>query len=227
MNHSEKAASHAKRVLKGQKRTELLRDALIAKAQNLLNQSKNNEAKVIYEECYNFLVEAYYPDHPMVLEAANSLITLLIATNEYYDAERYARISYECLTRPIDTECLEIGNAAESLARVSYELIVQNGPESGDIVETEMLARKAIRIRGRILGRNHPDLTRIFLTLSNILKMKGNCYKERRGLLEQALSIEIKQEGVDSKNAHSANFILGQFHLDLSTEIPPGDMSSA
>lgn len=58
------------------------------------------------------MVEAYYPNYPLVLTAANYLIQTLIITVEYKGAERYARICYECLTRPVDNETEEAANAA-------------------------------------------------------------------------------------------------------------------
>ena len=82
------------------------------------------------------------------------MINVLILTEEYEDAERYARISYECLTRSIDTESEEVANAAESLANIMYNLI-RRGVEGVNVVEAEMLSRKVLRIRQRVNGANN------------------------------------------------------------------------
>lgn len=44
----------------------------------------------------------YNSDHPKVLESAHILIQALSQICEFY--EQYARITYECLTRPIDKD---------------------------------------------------------------------------------------------------------------------------
>lgn len=44
-----------------------------------------------------------------LVSAADDMIEVLIKLGEVYDAERYARICYECLTRPVDTESKEVG----------------------------------------------------------------------------------------------------------------------
>jgi hypothetical protein len=43
--------------------------------------------------------EVHHPEHPLVLEAGSLLIMILGRTGDYYDAERFARISYESFTR--------------------------------------------------------------------------------------------------------------------------------
>lgn len=50
----------------------------------------------------------YYPTHPLVLKTANILIEVLLRTKYFEDDERYARIAYECLIKPVDTESIEV-----------------------------------------------------------------------------------------------------------------------
>jgi hypothetical protein len=89
----------------------------------------------------------YNPEHPLVLEAGGKLIEILVLTGDFYDAERFARVCYEALTRaPLDPDSFEAANAAKNLVNSSYLLIETNGPESANIDEAEMLARKAVSI---------------------------------------------------------------------------------
>jgi stalled ribosome rescue protein Dom34 len=67
------------------------------------------------------------------------MIKILISIGEHKDAERYVRISYECLTRPVDSESMMVADTAESLESVVHEF-VRSG-EVGDIVEAKKLAR--------------------------------------------------------------------------------------
>jgi tetratricopeptide (TPR) repeat protein len=84
----ERAASSARKIRIAEERTEVLYRALFAKGRLLHDQLKFGAAIAVFEETYNMLVDAYYPDHPLVLTAANHLIEELIITKEYYDAER-------------------------------------------------------------------------------------------------------------------------------------------
>lgn len=124
---------------------------------------------------------------------------------EYYDAERYARINFEILTKPIDNETLDIGNYSESLAIISYHLIQENGLDSGDIAEAEMFARKAIRVKEKTHGVNYRFTMRALRTLSSILQLQGKNIEEVRDISERCLAINItydssNKEGVTSND---------------------------
>lgn len=100
-----------------------------------------SDSRTWFEDAYNLLAEHYHPSHHKVLQAGNDLINILILLEEYYDAERYARICYECLTKPVDTQSEEVRRAAEFLSRVTLKLIEKDVDDKGhDIVEVEMLA---------------------------------------------------------------------------------------
>jgi hypothetical protein len=132
-----------------------------------------------------------------------------------YFAERYARVCYECLNRPIDTESEEIADAAAVLARVSYELISKNGLESGDILEVEMLARKALRIKEKLFGRNSYKIKPLLSTLCSILELKGDYSDECKCLNEESLAIHIRYSGADSDSVRRINVTLSIFHHDI------------
>jgi hypothetical protein len=90
----------------------------------------------------------YIPQNPLLL---SNLIYELIELKEYHDAERYARMYYKQSTEPVDTENLEVSNAAELLAEAISMLYCQYGPEKFVILEAEILSRKALRITETIL----------------------------------------------------------------------------
>jgi tetratricopeptide (TPR) repeat protein len=214
----DRSISFAYLVERKETRIDLLNVAFTDKGFNFSFENKFNETKVVFEEMYNVFVEAYYPDHSKVLEAANKLISILIDLKEfevylhiliciilllifrldfhsfcykYYnfsemkqDAEWYARNSYECLTRPVDTESNEVASAAESLATVTFKLLLKyegEGKDHGDITEAEMLVRKALRIREKMFGRNHICTLASLTVLFEILQFAeglGNHYDE-------------------------------------------------
>lgn len=121
-DYLDRGISHAKKIMMGDYKIVFLYKSLALKGDTFSHQSKFREAKVVYEELYNMLAETFNPDHPQTLRAANLLINVLIEIEEYEDAERFARISYECL-RSKDTQSIEIANAAEALAYVTCKLI--------------------------------------------------------------------------------------------------------
>lgn len=93
----DKAIVYARKVVTGKEGIELLYHALISKGQNCYNLFDAQGARVNYEEAYILISEAkgYDSTHHLCSEAANALINALIQLNEYYDAERFARIAYE------------------------------------------------------------------------------------------------------------------------------------
>jgi hypothetical protein len=105
------------------------------------------KVRAVREETYNYLVEIYHPEHPLVLEAAGNLIETLNRLGNYCDEERYARVCYDSLTRPLlNPESVEAANAAINLAQASYNLVQENGLSIPDIEEAEMLAKEVVRI---------------------------------------------------------------------------------
>jgi hypothetical protein len=118
---------------------------------------KLTESKAAREEAYMYINEVYDPEHLLVLEAARELIRALSKTEDYYDAERFARICYQSLTRPhLDSESFEAAKATGNLAKASYDLIEANGLDSAGIEEAEMLTRDAIRIIRALKGSSDP-----------------------------------------------------------------------
>jgi hypothetical protein len=92
------------------------------------------------EEAYNLVVEAYDPVHPVpqVQEAAGILIVILIAKGDYYDAERYAQVTYSNLRDKksgMDQEGEEMANGAYIFTDIIFR-------QNGDFVKTEELARE-------------------------------------------------------------------------------------
>jgi hypothetical protein len=209
-------------------RIQILYSAMRTRGQNLRYQATFddsnvtlNKAKAVFEEAYILVSEAYSLDNPMALEAADCLNKCLIELGEFYDAERYSRMSYECLTRPIDTESLDVANAAESLADVIYQLFLCKGLEGGDIVEAEMLARKSLRILEATFGSD--DICTIKVLLSNILQIRGDRNNERKALLEQCLAYQLKRYGGDVGNVAKLNEGLANLHRDISYSLPLGE----
>jgi hypothetical protein len=76
------------------------------------------------EEAYIYVSQSHDPEHPLVLEAGGELIEILFETGDYYDAERFARVCYEALTRaPLDPNSFEAAIAARNLAIASCNLV--------------------------------------------------------------------------------------------------------
>jgi tetratricopeptide (TPR) repeat protein len=183
----------------GEARTNHIQTCLITKGQTLYRQCKYSEAKIVYEEAYNLIVELFNPGHPEVLKVANYMINTLIQLFEFEDAARYARISYECQKGTGNPESLEVADAPESLSSVIYQLILRNGPESGDIMEAEKLAKTALHMKERIFGRDHSLLQSALFTLSKVLRQQGK-ENEAKDLLERNLAVYSKKDSVSTQH---------------------------
>jgi tetratricopeptide (TPR) repeat protein len=167
------------------------------------------------------------------LQAAMKLVDILIQTppgngpegcskmmSDMKDTEMYARIVYECLTRPVGDKSLRIGEAASSLANVTAKLIQLNGLEAGNIEEAEMLARKAIRIQERLYDLDHCFTVNLLLKLANILGMKKDYNDKLKTLFERSLVKYIINDGADSSNVAVANYNLALFHVKVGNNLP-------
>jgi hypothetical protein len=176
-----------------------------------------NEAKAIREEAYMYVNETYDSEHPLVLEAGGELIEILNRTGNYYDAERFARVCYEALTRaPLDPNSYEAADAARNLANASCNLIETNGFKSAVIEEAEMLARKAVRIMKELKESKSIEMINTFQTLVNVLSTKKDFSDETKRLLEDYLNYAIRFQGLDSESASFAQRHLGRFHYNFS-----------
>jgi hypothetical protein len=134
-----------------------------------------------------------------VLEAAGNSITILRATGDFNDAERFASVCYDSLTRPpLDPDSYEAADAAKNLAGTSYDLIMANGPGSINLEEIEILARKAVRIIKKLKGPASDKFTWSFNVLSDIIIfLKKDYGEETKCLLEGYLTDAIKFQGLD------------------------------
>lgn len=198
--------------------------ALIRIGVSLQTQNKLQEARAIFVECYERMSAFYNPIHPIVIEAGNYLIKLLIETKEYEDAERYARICYESLTRPY-TESNATAIACDSLSLVTLKLLEEgrNSAEYGDLVEAEMLIRKAIDMKNSINGVNHSSSVISLTILSDILRFKGEVDSlDMKAILKQVLAIEVPFLGKDAMSVATSNNNLAISYYKSGIKLPPG-----
>lgn len=224
----ERAAAYMMQVIDKDSRSVEFYTLFSAQGQCLVDQKKNNEAKAVYTFLYNLMSETSNLDEYFTLETANKLINVLIDLEEYYDAERFARVAYElirggCLQRPDNNECIEIANAAQSLAEVSYHLIVQNGPDRCDIEEAEMLAKKAVRIRENTEPSIGPT-SRAVKILIDILQLR-NHDDEAKQILERSLAAILKIDGCAEIGIVARNNLdLAILHRKIFMKLAPGNV---
>lgn len=147
---------------------------------------------------------------------------MTIISNPYH----YYSLPTECLTRPEEKNSIEVAKSAESLARVSYKLLLKNGPSSdyADIIEAEFLVRKAIRIKEVVYKTPSPVRAQSLNTLSDILQLKGDRNEEVQALLEEMLSIYSTSHGADSINVLVINSQLCKFHFKSSLQFSLASM---
>lgn len=93
-----------------------------------MDLEKFSAARVLRGESYILVSEAYNPTHPLVLDGARGLVNVLIFLNDYFDAERYVRIAYECLIEiSVDTEncAKDVEESALLLGKVTHCILKQ------------------------------------------------------------------------------------------------------
>jgi hypothetical protein len=159
-----------------------------------------------------------------VLKVARKFIFILGKTGNHYDAERFARICYQALTRhPLDPESFEAAEAAINLSSASCNLIQANSSESADIEEAEMLAIEGVRVIEELKGLDSADYGCSFSALVHVLFLKKDYGEDTEGLLEENLSDSIRHNGMDDGNTGSANDYLKRFHFDISDTLLSND----
>jgi hypothetical protein len=118
--HCQRSLAYSRRYgLEGEEKTTNIFVALKTYYELRQRQSSYSSALTFAEEAYNLVVKAYDPVYPQVQEAAGILIEILIAKGEYYDAERYAQVTYSILCdrkNGMDQEGKEMVSRAFNLA---------------------------------------------------------------------------------------------------------------
>jgi uncharacterized protein YyaL (SSP411 family) len=145
--HCQRCLVYSRRFeVEDKKKTTLIFEALHGYILLRSRQGNNSGAVEFAEEAYNLVVEAYDPVHPQVQEAASLLIDSLLRVRNFYDAERYADVTYGNLKdhkNGMDQESEAVARGAHSFA----DAICRKG---GDLMKAERLAREALSIRSRL-----------------------------------------------------------------------------
>jgi hypothetical protein len=150
-------------------------------------QGNLSDALNYAEEGYNLVVEAYDPVHPQVQEAAGVLINILTVKGDFYNAERFAQVTYENLQdkkNGMNQEGEEAARGGHNLAKV---ILLQKG----DLKKAEKLARESLRIRNQLHSSDYYKVADSCTLLANILKAQDNFGDETKGLYERSLDISI------------------------------------
>jgi hypothetical protein len=213
--HCQRCQAYSRRYgLEGEKKITNILAALITYCNLRQSQRDYSGAVAFAEEAYNLVVEAYDPVHPQVQEAAGVLIEVLIAKGDYYDAERYAQVTYGNLRdkkNGIDQESEAVAEGAYNLANVIYR-------QKEDLIKAEELARESLRIRTLIYDSNHSRVDFSCNLLARILDAQGKLGDETRGLYDRSLAISIKNAGPDGLNVATGNYNIGLFYEKLAVE---------
>jgi hypothetical protein len=224
MDNTINIISYAKKITVSKEKIKFLNTGLNLKGGVLTILLKYDEARIVFEEAYNLVIEEYWVDHPIVLAAASSLINILIKLKEYYDADRYARITYECLMRSGDTQNRDLYFITKYLAEANYGLIITNKKKDG-IDEIVMFLKKSRSICDKIYGLNHHNVLEVLCLLVEVLKFKKNENHddEIKDLIELELNIVKKIRSNNNEMVLTVKKKLHDCYLSMATKLPPGN----
>jgi hypothetical protein len=116
------------------------------------------------------------------------------------------------LANDVDQESVEVANASSTLARLIFELNV-------DQSKAEMLVRESLCIRMKVYGNNHVLVGQCLNILVNKLLSLGKLEEETERFLERNLANAIRNEGADGLITTEANSSFGRYHYELSVII--------
>jgi tetratricopeptide (TPR) repeat protein len=185
-------------------------------------QGNLSDALNYAEEGYNVVVEAYDPVHPLVQKAAGVSINILIVKGDFYDAERFAKVTYENLRdkkNGMNQEGEEMAMGGYNLARI---ILLQKG----DLIKAEKFAKESLVIRSQLYSSDtiicNNKVADSCTLLANILKAQDNFGDETKGLYERSLAISIKNGELDGAAIDNKNIAL--FHHELAEKSSTGDV---
>jgi hypothetical protein len=220
--HCQRCLAFSRRVvLLGNDKITFVFQALRVYCQLRERQGDYSGAVTVAEEAYNLVVEAYGCVHPQVQEAAGVLINILIMKGDYYDAERYAEVTYSNLKdrkNGMNQESEEVAMGAQNLANVILR-------QKGDLKkQRSSQERPSLRIRTLIHDSHHFDVGNSCDLLGRILLSQMNIGDETRELFERSLAILVRYEGSDGGiNTATASCNIALYYYELAEMQPTLD----
>jgi tetratricopeptide (TPR) repeat protein len=194
------------------------------------SQGRFKDAVSMAEEAYITASEAHCPEHPKVQEVAADLIDCLILTEQFSQAEAYARITYESLIDPscgIDQNSEQIARGMQQLAFVLLLIIQHDKEASPDIlIEAEKLIRQSCTVVEKLFGRNTPNLALCLDTFGKILVERGSFTEETRDAFMRVVCIYESVEGGRERGTVLALQGLGDYLVKMSDVMPDGEERS-
>lgn len=199
---------------------------------------KTGETIKYAEEAYNLVSGQHGPEHPSVQGAATCLIDSCLEMGNFVDAERFARINYECLTDPsrnIDRKDPLYVYAKIQLARVWSDSPPDQrlgGPEAAE--EAERLAREACEMTENSPRCEHSEdpvtlgLSTFYGVLARVMIARGKPNRDIEKVLTRALSLtrDFKAGEVPTSSYNRCDLLrrLGEIYYALSIERQPDNI---
>jgi tetratricopeptide (TPR) repeat protein len=210
-NHCQQALSYA-RMYQGE---EEQKNSLLCNALSLFyilrrDEGKHDEALIFAEEAYNCVAIAYNPVHPVVQDAASTLIECLVNKGDFDNAETFAQMTLDSLKDPgngLDQQSEAVANGYYDLGRVISQ-------QKGDYMKAEKLVRESLRIRSRSYDNHHQMVYHgmSMSLLASILSAQGRLGSETLELYERALEIDIEYYGSEGVNTAISTDSMGYFY---------------
>ena len=188
---------------------EAIDDALHYKFNALNFMNQNREALECAQERYCLYLTKH--THPPAIVASFDLIESCIHNREFFDAELYARTTWETITLSRDSHIPDdqrqwfTARGAYYLAKAMLNL-AQDGdipPEANQTVGQEAiaLARRALEIETQLNGLENADVATAMMLLADVLDHFNNVDDvEVLRLYEQSIAIHVRVEGSLSVN---------------------------
>ena len=199
---------------------EAIDNALRCKFGALNSMNQNREALECAKEWYCLYLTKH--THPPAIEASFALIESCLHNKEYFDAELYARTTWETITLSRDSHIPD-DRRQWFTAKGAYYLafamlaLAQDGdipPEENQAVGQEAitLARRALEIRTQLNGLEHANVASAMGLLARALNYFNNVDDvEVLRLYEQSIAIFAQVEG-----RSSVNVAVGESNLALA-----------
>lgn len=192
----------------------------------------NREAAKYAEEAYILASGHYGPEDPRVQDSATYLIDSCLQAKNYIDAERFARITYECMIDPNNCGGKLVTDGKIQLARVWLHTPSDQrtgGPEAAEEAET-MIREACEAIEGTVRVEGLEDHIAAYVSTSNgllaeVMMARGKMDREVEKTLLKALSFTKDcRVGVVPRNSSSLHRyevlrLLARLYLHLAADL--------
>jgi len=169
---------------------EATREAFARLAESHYEQGQYAEAEKIYERILNLMEMHEGPKSLAIVSALNNLAGVLCVQEKFGEAELYMQRFINIVENHEPDNILKLAEGLSTLAGIYYQ--------QDKLDQCGSLLERALRLKQRALGEEHPDLADVLRDYAKLLKRIGRAeeaevmYAQARAIIDKARQEEMR-----------------------------------